>query len=480
VRTGRAFRIAGAIALLAATGCDFWNNLIEETTLTRANLEVNVVDAWTGEALGEAHCHDSLSGLEIKNEGNAAYRLHDAPTGRYAVRCSTDWYHNGSADLGLTVSGARITVKLARRGGDSNWYADANLKVRILNSGGALRYPRDLDWSATPADDSGRFLYEWSFSVDTQLNRGPWPPHQQAPKVAYSPRFQKKVSLESGIVDGQEKVTLKVYSLLHDPKQPELVGSDSMLIRWAANLKPNVRFNRNVFFMDSSHFIHPRWGLGCKRIIEPHDCLFVATDSDGQCKSIRLRAVNSPSLPGFDTLLSCEQTNFKIHLPLVDPRKKTLGDTSIPVPDTINADGAEEYNNTLIADIVDDNGDRGSDTVQFRTFRNSPPTATLVLQSPKTYYSVGDSTEVRVYATDPDGWFNVIGVHSAVGDDRTQFDDTRYMPNIPHDVNSDSFKVFINFYTPGKIQIWAQVKDDCEESFDTTPQPVQVRIRQSP
>jgi hypothetical protein len=477
VRGGLAAKSMIGAALLATAGCDFWNNIIEDKKPARADLEIDVVDAWTGEAMQDATCYDSLQLLAIDYLGNGAYGRKDAPTGPYTITCGHKWYHDATAEVRLTESGARIVIKLARQVGATNWYP--GMDVRIPDIEDTLRYPRDLDWLASPADDSGHFLYEWSFSMNTRLNHGPWQTEErQAPKEAYSPRFHAKVSAQNGILRGPETVTLKVYSLLHDPKHPELVGTDSKTIAWVANVKPTVRFSRTVFFTDSSHAVHPRWKVDCKGLRDPHNTLFDASDSDGQCRSVRLRAWNSASLPDFDTLLSCELNHFTVHLPLVDPRK-VHGDTVPRVPESIDADGAEVYDNTLIAEMVDDNGERGSDTVHFRTVRNCPPTARLYVTDTKTVFSVGDSMQVKVVATDPDGWFNTIGVPWVIENSPNQYQDIRYKYNNP-EANTDSFTVFIALKIPGAAQFWARVADDCEEIFETRPQSVQVGESRSP
>lgn len=474
MRIGWAFRIAAAVALFGAMGCDFWSNLFEEQTLTRGDLEIDVVDAWTGEALGDAHCKDSLGLLRIKNDGNGAYRQKDAPTGSYVISCGHTWYHDEAAEISITGAGARTVVKLARRVGKGNWYNDNLRKVAINSPGGVIRFPKDLDWEATPKDDSGRFLYVWSFAENEKLNSAPWPPLSQPPKEAYSPHFRTMISKENGIKAGPDRVTLKVYSLLKDPNTPELVDSPSLAIEWVENKNPTVRFSTTVFNSDSSG-LHPQWSVACEGLKYKHNALFEAFDPDGKCKAIRIWSYDAPSLPGFDTILACDRQ--LVNLPLVDP-KFLPGEP--PHRSGLTANGAEMYDNTLIAEIVDDNGESGRDTVHFITFRNIVPNVSMtVFGGNKDFYRVGDSVEVEVVAHDTDGWLK--SIYIPWSSDSSWDQGAKNMERtIPFHTVKDSLRAFVHFSTTGFTRIWGEANDNCDEPSNADRFKYEVRPALSP
>lgn len=444
-----------ATALLAAVGCDFWNNLIDEKTLSHGDLTVRVVDAWTGETLRGGECKDSLRGIDLAPDQDGAFRLRGGSTGPYAIRCGHEWYWDKEADVGLTASGADLTLKLARQGGTS-WYPDTGRVSLPRNAAGVVRYPLDLDWVATPTDDSGRFIYEWNFLHNRQfLDRGHLRPHVPLPKNAYSPRYHVPIPAEGGVQEGPDTVILNVYSLLRDPKEPEWVGSDTIPIDWVRNLKPIVKF-------DSASFSNRRYKVGCQ---QPKKQISLANyDLDGVCKSLHLwSTASSYSLPGFDTFLSCETYKTSIYLPLVEPGKGT---------DAINGlDGAEEFENTLIAEIADDNGEKSRDTITFRTFRNVPPFARITAPG-RARYLVGDSIPVELEAHDTDGTFSDMYIRwYGVGTKQTMGteNDTLIQPG-----NRANFPAVVRLWAADSVEYWGWVKDNCAESFETPHRSVWV------
>jgi hypothetical protein len=308
----------------------------------------------------------------------------------------------------------------------------------------------------------------WSFAVNKKLNRGPWPPQRQPPKEAYSPHFRTRISKENGIKPGPDKATLMVYSLLHDPKQPELVGSDSIDIEWVPNKLPSVQFDSIQFAIDSNGLPLLRLPVGCgekgiRRI------RFHANDSDGQCDSLRIWSLKgyAPSLPNFDTSLSCEMRSAEVLVSLIEPKKDDK-----EILSTIGTNGAIEYDNTLIAEIVDDNGERARDTAHFRTFRNVPPEGTLEAPDEK-FYLVGDSVPFTVHAHDPDGFFSAIFV-SWVGTDSNQYFGNRYMSNISRLKNDAEFTEYVKFNEAESTQFWATLADNCSETYETPRRGVHV------
>jgi hypothetical protein len=361
-------------------------------------------------------------------------------------------------DLSLTGAGARIAVKLARKGGAGNWYSDSGYQVAIPHPGGLIRFPKDLDWLATPTDDSGRLAYEWTFVNNPQLNRGHWAPHTQLPKIAYAPRFRATASKQNGINTGPDTVILNVYSFLYNPKEPEWVGSDTVPIEWVQNRPPMVNF------LEAS-LVGSRFKVGCGKTIKK--LLLDGSDSDGDCRLLRIFSVNAPSLPKFDTLLSCLPDTAELQLTFEEP----LG-----IPGIIGTDGAEEYENTLIAEIVDDNGEKGRDTVHLRTYRNVPPTAIMVMDTLKDAYLVGDTAKFKVTAHDTDGSFNNIYVSWAKTNNNQSLR-IEYMSDVPRG-NYVKFSGSLRFFQPeSSTQIWATVVDECNGKFQT--QPIGVGVYES-
>jgi hypothetical protein len=471
-----ASRSAIALALLAAGGCDYWNNLVAGKAVARANLEVDVVDAWTGEAMQGAKCSDDRKLLAIEYIGNGAYGQENAPTGHYTINCDHPWYHDGQGEVSLTPAGARIVVKLARKGME-DWYPDAPQKVGLVDAGGLVRYPKNVDWSATPEDEGGHFLYEWTFQVNNQFNHGPLQAGKQPPKEAYSPHFHAKVTRESGVKQGRDRVTLKVYSILLDPKQPELVGVDSADIEWVPNQLPVVEFDRDGFPTDSNGNPLLRLQVDCN-LSKKKPILLHLADYDGQCDAVRLWGLDPRSVPYFEMNLPCDPLDPKPSIPLKDPLEDRTVDPA-DIPSTKGPNGSTEYLNTLIAEITDDNGEKARDTVRFRTFRNVPPIADLEFDEPRTHYLMDDSVHFVLTAQDLDGSFDTIAVPWISSKTNQPMDTGNVMFNIPEE-NVVKFSGFVHFHYPESTTFYAKVSDNCAESYTTTPKTVSVTASRPP
>jgi hypothetical protein len=399
VRFAKAGWAAAAIVVLGSGGCDYWNNLVEEKTLTRADLAVTVIDAWTGDAFSDADCRDSLSGIELASDGQGEYRILGGATGLYEIRCDHIWYYRGAAKIHLAKAGAHDTVKLARRGEPENWYPPGGLRTVAIprpNQGIVrVRFPTDLDWQVTPWDTTGRFRYEWTFRQATTLNHGHLNGQEQLDAESYSPRFRARATAEKIVREGKDTVILTVYSLMNGGPVGYPVGSDTMFIEWVRNRKPFIYFQAPF---DSNP---PTYKVGCVNVDTIARVNLLAGDSDGQCASIKFWTQNAPSVGIKEMTLTCEDLTPNLKLPLSRPAQ----------PGRPRPDGSDEYENTLYAEITDDNGEKGRDSVTFLTYTNAPPGVGFsILGSSGGTYFVNDPVTFQVTGNDTDGGIQQLDV----------------------------------------------------------------------
>jgi len=440
---------AAAAVLLAAGGCDYWDNLVDNKTLTRADLELKVVDAWTDEALAGASCRDSLQSVSITTDEKGVFRIVAGATGQYAFTCSHEWYFDSVVNVHLTKEGAHVVAKLARRG-LADWYPQAEVFRQVgipRPDGSVIRFPLDLDWQATPTDTTGRFRYEWTFLHTDRLNHGRWVDHIQLDPESYSPRFRPRASTETGVQAGPDTVILKVYSLMAMSQTGGyLVGTDSMPFEWVRNIKPVIHFKAPF---DSNP---PTFKVGCGNEAVFARVNIQGSDSDGQCAKIEFWTPNgnAPSVGKIDTILSCEEPSHSIRLRLTRPP---------------GSDGSEEYENTLFAEITDNNGEKGRDSVTFKTYTNSLPRGGGFIVNPRDAYFVGDPITFEVHGKDTDGGIQQLEIqwtNPSPSDDST-ISVPWESPNFPF--NDSEAHSFTNIFSkPGKYLSVGKAIDNCGDS----------------
>jgi hypothetical protein len=418
------------------------------------------VDAWTGDALQGATCRDSLRGLDIKYGGNGAYTLPEAPTGRYAIRCGHVWYHDGSAETGLTGAGARIVVKLARRGG-ADWYSDSGRTVALPEfKNGPIRFPIGLDWQVSPADDSGRFWYEWIFSHTPGLDRGRQEGNQELPKIAFSPRFRDTASLGKGVREGPDTVILNVRSLLNGAKNPYLVASDTVAFSWVQNRKPTIKFTGNPGSLP----------LNCpeQTILKRHVSV-TAKDTDGTCETIHVWAIDAPAIAQFDTVkkdyvvtgrmdttFGCGTGQHTLDLFLGPPSQ-----AGRPHPDVT---GSWEYDVKLAAEATDDNGEKGRKIDSFVTYTNAPPTGALRLQ--QTNYYENDSIPILDSGFDADGNISRLTLYWQGKKDST-FESLDFLIDENPPTHSAKHRWDISLSKADSFTVWTRILDGCFGIYDS-------------
>lgn len=445
MRFAKAGWAAAAFVLLASGGCDYWNNLVEEKTLTRADLEVTVVDAWTGEVFKDADCRDSLSGSGLAADGQGHYRIQDGSTGLYEIRCDHIWYYPGAAKIHLAKSGAHDTVKLVRQGGKGNWYPDPLRKVAITRLQ-RVRFPSDLDWQVTPWDTTGRFRYEWTFRSATALSHGHLVGKEQLDRESYSPRFRARADADR-VREGKDTVILTVFSLMNGGPVGDTVGSDTMAFEWVRNHKPFIHFKAPS---DSTPY---KVGCGGK-LVTVHVRLQAGdSDLDGRCTSMRIWTHNAPSLQPIDSTLSCEGFESNLAFELTRPTQ-----SGKPGPN-----GSEEYENTLYAEIIDDNGEKGRDSVTFLTHTNSPPKDTLSISGGGggTYF-VQEPVTFELNAKHNDGGIKQMDIEWIRASDGSDTIESWRATNFPLD-SLGKYALTKLFDTPDKFQAVGRVLDDCDE-----------------
>ena len=397
-------RAAAACALLGAVGCDYWSNLVEQKSVTKADLVVYARDAWTDEIVSGAVCIDSVRKETFATNNAGTQWLAGAATGHYSIRCSSpidSLYHDAGADGELIRGGKELVIKFARRGG-KEWYLDIDRAVRLPDMPDSIRFPAGLDWTVTPEDEKGAFRYEWTFKNAAGLNRGHLEAHGQVGKNAFLPRFEAKATSDEGVKPGRDSVMLKVFSRLNGAKNEYLVDSAEAEINWVRNRKPIIMLDSGGYLGDTR--------VGCTSdpiYIRPQ---VIARDSDetGECAKIRLWAEDKESSLKIDTILSCQNHPpplIQLYLP------KRHGEP--------RADGSETYESILLAEITDDNGETSRDTLVVKTHTNAPPTATARIVDPKPGYYVEDEIFFELTAGDSDGHFEDLGF-TWTGDDSGQ------------------------------------------------------------
>jgi hypothetical protein len=419
------------------------------------------VDAWTGEALGSAACRDSLRGLDIKNDGNGAYRLLGAPTGKYAIRCIHDRYSDAWTELSLTPVGARTVVKLARLGGE-DWYTDPGRTVSVpVNENGVIRYPIGLDWQAAPADDSGRFWYQWTFRQTPGLNRGHQDGNQELPKLAYSPHFRDSAAFEKGVQEGPDTVILKVQSLLNGAKAPYLVDSAIVAFRWVRNKKPTISFltkNQGSFKVNCP-----------EQTFLTRPVSVQAADSDGTCKTIRVWAVDAPAIAQFDTVKKDYVVTGKLDTtfqcgPGPHTLKLNFGPPIQAGRPHLDVVGSWEYNVKLAAEVTDDNGETGKDTDSFVTYTNAPPTGALRLEQ-NTYYE-NDSIPILDSGFDADGNIRRFTLYWQGQKDST-IEGLDYLVDENPPTHSSTHRWAISMSRADNFTVWTRILDGCYGIYDS-------------
>jgi hypothetical protein len=451
VRLAKAAGTAAAAVLLAgAGGCDYWNNLVEEKTAARADLEVKVIDAWTGEPLAGAACRDSLRGASATADDQGVFRIEGASTGQYEFTCGHPWYFDGAAKAHLTKNGAHAIVKLARKG-LSDWYRDSSRTVAIpLPRNGSVRIPLDLDWGATPWDTTGKFRYEWTFLHSPRLNLGQSRGDEPLDPKAYSPRFRRRASQDMGIQAGPDTAILKVYSLLDGSRSGYLVGSDTVPFEWVQNRKPYIRF------LDQWKSEVRQYKVGCaNELPSPPIVGLKAGDSDGVCASLRFRSLSAPSL-SIDTPMACVASpNYVYRVPLRFQRPS--------VPGEQNEIGQYVYDNTFIAEITDDNGEKAWDTLLIQTKTNAAPkVVTARLPSGRASYLQSEPVTFEVKGKDTDGPIKRLEL-SWTGDSGVGGFDVWENPD-PAFGDSLGYRFTESFSQPGVVTWQARVIDACNDT----------------
>jgi hypothetical protein len=461
VKAGRGAWAAAGAALLALGGCDFLDNLIDQKQVTRAGLEVRLVDAWTGTALRDGECRDSLSGAALPPDGQGWFRLPAAATGPYAIHCERQRYYPASLDTTLTYAGASFTVKLARKGG-SDWYPDPEKAVAVpLAKNGSIRYPIGLDWRASPADDSDRFRYEWIFRRTPQLNRG-IPDGRELPRQAFSPRFRDTAAEAKGIREGEDTVVLNVYSLLRGDRDPYLVASDTTAFRWVRNRKPTAIFPPESNNQASIKVNCPEQSFATLRLA------VAGGDSDGTCKTIRVWALHAPSLAQFDTVKKDYVVTGRYDTTFAcGPGKHYLflkvGPPAQPGRPHLKTEGSWEYDDTLAVEVTDDNGESDRDTLTFLSYTNAPPLAALHI--PKPSYFEDDPIPIKVSATDSDGYINRFTLYWQGKKDSINHS-VDYVTDFPPSNTSDHIWPF-RFSEADTFKVFSRILDDCYGIYDT-------------
>lgn len=439
---------AAAAALLAASGCDYWDNLVDGKAYSRADLEVKVVDAWTGDTLAGAPCRDSVQGVSGTSDEQAIFRIIAGATGQYNITCSHPWYYDGGVSVHLTKAGAHAVAKLARRGEPENWYQDPERQVHISPSiDGPMRFPTKLDWQATPWDTTRHFRYEWDFKSAKSLSHGHLNHDEQLDSASFSPHFRALATAEKVAHDGPDTVVLTVYSLMNGGQAGYPVGSASMPFQWVRNRKPYVRFDP----IERTRYIR----AGCKKSYSLYEYVhFEAGDSDGRCDTVRFRTKTAPTLRMKDTLLTC--TDDHLYYPKVEiiaPGPNAEG--------AQNGDGSYDFLNSLSVEITDDNGEKAQDTITLRTHTNVPPTGSILIPFQRQTYFVGDPITFQIQGHDTDGSIQRMELLWKRNDETAATGDPWFTPNPSH---ADTNRWIESFSTPGIYNPVGWVVDDCQDS----------------
>ncbi len=463
MRFARAGWAAAAAVLLAAGGCDYWDNLVDNKTLTRADLEVKVVDAWTGEALAGAACRDSLQAVTATTDEQGVFRLLAGATGQYAITCSHEWYYDGAVNIHLTRAGAHAVAKLARRGEAENWYPELYRQVHIPRPDEGVRFPTDLDWQVMPFDTTRHFRYEWTFRVAKALNHGHLNRDEQLDSESFSPRFRTRATEEKGVQEGMDTAILTVYSLLNGGQTGYPVGSDTMPFAWIRNIKPNVKLDSGMRL----RYIQ----AGCDKpgIRHFESIHFAAGDPDGGCDSIRFWTINAPTVQTLDTLLPCSGNQIA-KIQMIPPRP---GADGIP-----NPDGSYDYYDLFSIEITDKNGEKAQDTLTLRTHNNIPPSGwgRLLDPNPTSTYLEGDSLAFEVQGHDTDGGVERMDLIWTRDKVTTIPADPWFTPNESH----NSTYQWTESFTAGSYSSEAWIIDNCEDSIPATILPNFTVVKNTP
>ncbi|MDB5103127.1 MAG: hypothetical protein JWP91_816 [Fibrobacteres bacterium] len=371
---------AAIAAALTAAGCDYWRNLVDEKTVTRAVVRIKVIDAFTRDPIPEAHCTDPDRGIDRSTDANGEFTLADAGTGPYSVTCTFRWgYYERTGAFEVQRGGADEVIALARHGGEE-WYPDDELKqVKVRNLKlDTIRYPiRSLKMLAGPEDTSApsRFLYLWSFEKYPELNR------KGTSYKASSDTFElNTLPLAATITGGPDVLTLKVLSHLNGTEKEYEVGTFTKPFVWVRNLLPTLSWN---------DFSKAPWKVGC-HTSQPLRLTFTGTDPDGSCKEVRIFNLDSNSTFGyFDSTFKCKTRS--INLPLA----KTF--------DTLSSDTSFEKTYSLNLSVSDDNGERLDTSLHLTVKSNILPKVNAEIEGRPSEVFTGEPVTILYDAVDPDG-----------------------------------------------------------------------------
>lgn len=435
-----AFRILGAAALLTVSGCDFWDNLLDEKTVAKAGVTLQLEDAWLKSQLPDAQCEDSVRSLAFTHQGAGKYSLNGVPTGKYVVKCEAPHYHPIRAGFSVPAKGAQVTLKLARKGGLADWYPDPGLRVDIATILGAIRYPTAIGLNAEPSDTTGAFRYEWEFRSAGGMSQGLGEGPGGLPVSARSlrPYYEGLATEANGVKTGPDTVILRVYSGLDKARGEYLAGEASLTFDWVRNRLPFVDLIRTD--ADATYKV----GCAAKKFFK---VTVRGGDSDGVCDSIRIYAKGvGTSFGRLDKTIGCSSETI-LPLELLLPS---------PAPSMFN-DQRTDFRNILYAEAIDDNGEKAVDTLTVVTYSNILPIVNLRMKSPATTYFERDYVPYFVNAYDSDGQIDKF-IFGEGGSDDKQY------PMERNGSHYDSLDFTYQFNEARSYQVKAQADDDCPDA----------------
>jgi hypothetical protein len=351
----------GIVASCFLAACEYWNNFVDEKSITQVTLSIKVQDAWTGEAISQAVCEDTARNIMLRTGDDGLAFLENASTGDYQFLCQGLSYHDAIKTFSLGKTPLPITATLVRLGGP-DWYPEhPDRQFHFNRAEGNLRVPGNQVFRTTLNDTSGKILYKWKSSKHPQLGRD-WS----------SPFFYRNyftANLTTLASDSVED-TITLFLRARFPGHPDYdIDSLKTPVTWVRNIPPEL----SIFFTTRGFA-----QVGCPDLDKMEwNLRYIAKDVDGESCNVTFSSDDSTSSVGkFKFTQSCDDQFITI--PLINSFA-SIKNTEILKVIT--------HSNVINISAQDDNGQSHDTTMTLITRPHIPPQISITrLSSPSIVY----------------------------------------------------------------------------------------------
>jgi hypothetical protein len=261
-----------------------------------------------------------------------------------------------------------------------------------------------------------------------------------------------------GVGAGEDTVCMAVFSRLSGPEGEYLVGKECRPFSWVRNKLPKVEIDPD------SNVTTYKVGCG-PNPVRPR-ILASDSDSDGECRTLRLFAPDTlSSLGPLNMTLACKPSQT-ISLPL-----------RLPADPAESKNGKGQFPTILYAEVTDDNGEKSLDTLEFFTYPNVSPTAKSKFRANRNVYFPEDSVWFSLEGHDEDGPIEKLTFYWGGKDFDFGQVDMEPISDAQGVAKEDSFKVF---QQTGKATITSWALDNCGEKGIATEYEMEIRANTKP